>query len=115
MQFMYIFRDPEKCTRVGTQNCVILHRNARILINDKTLQINDLQRFVIFELWFKWFHQKMSFISKWLYIFTLKNCFKRNLPPLLHLISAPFCSVSQSRVPTLVQRYCFILKYKQIH
>ena len=49
-------------------------------------------------------HQKMSFISKWLYIFALKNCNKRNLPLLLHLISAAFCSVSQSRVPTLLQR-----------
>ena len=51
-----------------------------------------------------WCHQKMSFISKWLYIFALKNCYKRNLPLLLHLISALFCSVSQSRVPTLMQR-----------
>ena len=51
-----------------------------------------------------WCHQKMSFISKWLYIFALKNRNKRNLPLLLHLISAPFCSVSQSRVPTLMQR-----------
>ena len=50
------------------------------------------------------YHQKMSFISKWLYIFALKNRNKRNLPLLLHLISAPFCSVSQSRVPTLMQR-----------
>lgn len=50
------------------------------------------------------FHQKMSFISKWLYIFALKNRNGRNLPLLLHLISAPFCSVSQSRVPTLMQR-----------
>ena len=53
---------------------------------------------------FLWCHQKMSFISKWLYIFVLKNRNKRNLPLLLHLISAPFCSVSQSRVPTLMQR-----------
>ena len=45
-----------------------------------------------------WCHQKMSFISKWLYIFALKNRNKRNLPLLLHLISALFCSVSQSRV-----------------
>ena len=37
-------------------------------------------------------------------IFALKNRYKRNLPLLLHLISAPFCSVSQSRVPTLLQR-----------
>ena len=51
-----------------------------------------------------WCHQKTSFISKWLYIFVLKNFNKRNLPLLLHLISAPFCSVSQSRVPTLMQR-----------
>ena len=51
-----------------------------------------------------WCHQKMSFISKWLYIFALKNRNKRNLPLLLHLNSAPFCSVSQSRVPTLMQR-----------
>ena len=49
-------------------------------------------------------HQKMNSISKWLYIFALKKCSKRNLPLLLHLISAPFCSVSQSRVPTLMQR-----------
>ena len=34
----------------------------------------------------------------------LKNRNKRNLPLLLHLISAPFCSVSQSRVPTLMHR-----------
>ena len=61
-----------------------------------------------------WYHQEMSFISKWLYIFALKKCSKRNLPLLLHLISAPFCSVSQSRVPTLMQSYCFILKYKQM-
>lgn len=53
---------------------------------------------------FKWCHQKMSFISKWLYIFALKNRNKRNLPLLLHLISAPFCSVSQSQVPTFMQR-----------
>ncbi len=53
---------------------------------------------------FKWRHQKMSFISKWLYIFALKNRNKRNLPLLLRLNSAPFCSVSQSRVPTLMQR-----------
>ena len=51
-----------------------------------------------------WCHQKMSFISKWLYIFALKNRNKRNLPLLLHLISALFCSVSQSRVPTLMQK-----------
>ena len=51
-----------------------------------------------------WCHQKTSFISKWLYIFALKNRNKRNLPLLLHLISAPFCSVSQSRIPTLMQR-----------
>ena len=51
-----------------------------------------------------WCHQEMSFISKWLYIFALKNRNKRNLPLLLHLISALFCSVSQSRVPTLMQR-----------
>ena len=49
-------------------------------------------------------HKKMSFISKWLYIFALKNRNKRNLPLLLHLNSAPFCSISQSRVPTLMQR-----------
>ena len=60
----------------------------------------------------EWCHQKMSFISKWLYIFTLKNCNKRNLPLLLHLISAPFCSVSQSRVPTLMQRYIIVVIYK---
>ena len=59
-----------------------------------------------------WCHQEMSFISKWLYIFALKNRNKRNLPLLLHLNSAPFCSVSQSRVPTLMQSYCFILKCK---
>ena len=64
---------------------------------------------------FKWCHQKMSFIYKWLYIFALKNRNKRNLPLLLHLNSAPFCSVSQSRVPTLMQSYCFILKYKRMH
>ena len=63
----------------------------------------------------KWCHQKTSFFSKWLYIFALKNRNKRNLPLLLHLISAPFCSVSQSRVPTLMQSYCFILKYKRMH
>ena len=63
---------------------------------------------------FKWCHREMSFISKWLYIFALKNRNKRNLPLLLHLISALFCSVSQSRVPTLMQSYCFILKYKQM-
>ena len=51
-----------------------------------------------------WCHREMSFISKWLYIFALKNRYKRNLPLLLHLISAPFCSVSQNRVPTLMQR-----------
>ena len=50
----------------------------------------------------KWCHQKTSFISKWLFIFALKNRNKRNLPLLLHLNSAPFCSVSQSQVPTLV-------------
>ena len=50
-----------------------------------------------------WCHQKTSFISKWLYIFALKNRNKRNLPLLLHLNSAPFCSVSQSRVPTLMK------------
>ncbi len=49
-------------------------------------------------------YPEMSFISKWLYIFVLKNRNKRNLSLLLHLISAPFCSVSQSRVPTLMQR-----------
>ena len=51
-----------------------------------------------------WCHQKMSFISKWLYIFALKNRIKHNLPLLLHLNPAPFCSVSQSRVPTFMQR-----------
>ena len=51
-----------------------------------------------------WCHQKMSSIPKWLYIFALKNCNKRNFPLLLHLISAQFCSVSQSQVPTLMQR-----------
>ena len=59
-----------------------------------------------------WCHREMSFISKWLYIFALKNRNKRNLPLLLHLISAPFCSVSQSRVPTLMQRYIIIVIYK---
>ena len=59
-----------------------------------------------------WCHQEMSFISKWLYIFALKNRNKRNLPLLLHLISALFCSVSQSRVPTLMQRYIIIVIYK---
>jgi len=59
-----------------------------------------------------WCHQKMSSISKWLYIFALKNRNKRNLPLLLHLNSAPFCSVSQSRVPTLMQRYIIIVIYK---
>ena len=53
---------------------------------------------------FKVVPPEMSFISKWLYIFALKNCNKRNLPLLLHLNSALFCSVSQSRVPTLMQR-----------
>ena len=56
-----------------------------------------------------WCHQEMSFISKWLYIFALKNRDERNLPLLLHLISALFCSVSQSRVPTLLQRYIIIV------
>ena len=32
-------------------------------------------------------HQEMSFISKWLYIFALKNRNKCNLPLLLHLSS----------------------------
>ena len=50
------------------------------------------------------FQLKMSFISKWLYIFALKNRNKCNLPLFLHLNSALFCSVSQSRVPTLMQR-----------
>ena len=59
-----------------------------------------------------WCHQKTSFISKWLYIFALKNRCKRNLPLLLHLNSAPFCSVSQSRVHTLLQRYIIIVIYK---
>ena len=36
---------------------------------------------------FSWCHQKMSFFSKWLYIFALKKCSKRNLPLLLHLSS----------------------------
>ena len=36
---------------------------------------------------FVWCHQKMSSISKWLYIFALKNRNKRNLPLLLHLSS----------------------------
>ncbi len=62
-----------------------------------------------------WYHQKTNFIPKWLYIFALKNRNKHNLPLFLHLNSAPFCSVSQSRVPTLMQSYCFILKYKQMH
>jgi len=56
-----------------------------------------------------WCHRKMSFISKWLYIFALKNHNERNLLLLLHLISAPFCSVSQSRVPTLMLRYIIIV------
>ena len=51
-----------------------------------------------------WCHQKTGSISKWLYILALKNRYKRNLPLLLHLNSALFCSVSQSRVPTLMQR-----------
>ena len=59
-----------------------------------------------------WCHQEMSFISKWLYIFALKNRDERNLPLLLHLNSAPFCSVSQSLVPTLMQRYIIIVIYK---
>ena len=57
----------------------------------------------------------MSFISKWLYIFALKNRNKRNLQLFLHLNSAPFCNVSQSQVPTMMQSYCFILKYKQMY
>jgi len=61
-----------------------------------------------------WCHQKTSSISKWLYIFALKNCNKRNLPLLLYLVSELLCSVSQRQVPTLVQGYCFILKYKQM-
>ena len=61
-----------------------------------------------------WCHRETSFISKWLYIFVLKNRYKRNLPLLLHPNSALFCSVSQSRVPTLMQSYCFISKYKQM-
>ncbi|MBQ8602478.1 MAG: PD-(D/E)XK nuclease family transposase, partial [Bacteroides sp.] len=68
-----------------------------------TNELQDDTIFIIFaEL--RRFHQKMSLISKWFYIFALKNRIKRNLPLLLHLISAPFCSVSQSRVPTLMQR-----------
>ena len=61
---------------------------------------------------FMWCHQKTNFIPKWLYIIALKNRNKRNLPLLLHLISAPFCSVSQSRVPTLLQRHIIIVIYK---
>ena len=45
--------------------------------------------------------QDWSFIPKWPYISALKNRNKRNLPLLFHLISEAFCSVSQSRVPTL--------------
>ena len=40
-----------------------------------------------------WCHQKMSFISKWLYIFALKNRNKRNLPLLLHLSSKSLLGV----------------------
>ena len=40
-----------------------------------------------------WCHQEMSFISKWLYIFTLKNRNKRNLPLLLHLSSKTLLGV----------------------
>ena len=36
---------------------------------------------------FLWCHQEMRPISKWLYIFSLKNRNKRNLPLLLHLSS----------------------------
>ena len=36
---------------------------------------------------FLWCHRKMSSIFKWLYIFILKKCSKRNLPLLLHLSS----------------------------
>lgn len=68
------------------------------------LEEQKKESYIAVTLFFKWYHQKMSYISKWLYIFALKNRNKRNLPLLLHLISAPFCSVSQSRVPTLMQR-----------
>ena len=40
-----------------------------------------------------WCHQKMSFISKWLYIFALMNRNKRNLPLLLHLSSKSLLGV----------------------
>lgn len=48
--------------------------------------------------------QDRSFIPKWPYISALKNRDKHNLPLLLHLISEPFCSVSQSRVPTFLHK-----------
>ena len=82
----------------------------KLFYGSKIKRKKQLQNFVTAFL--LWCHQEMSFISKWLYIFALKNRNKRNLPLLLHLISTLFCSVSQSRVPTFIQSYCFILIYQ---
>ena len=97
----------KSCKRMGESSTIIIVESSTRRQCHKQKNENSFE----FSLWC---HQKTSFISKWLYIFVLKNRNKQNLPLLLHLISALFCSVSQSRVPTLMQRQCFILKYKQM-
>lgn len=87
-------------------------RILRFVRKQKILIPFGNQDFTVFCFSSKWCHQKTSSISKWLYIFALKNRNKHNLPLFLHLNSAPFCSVSQSRVPTLMQRYIIIVIYK---
>ena len=93
-----------RCVTIEKSRCYTrLHNHCRFGKNKKyrfSLKISILRCFAFLR---KWCYQKMSCISKWLYIFVLKNRNKRNLPLLLHLISAPFCSVSQSRIPTLMQ------------
>lgn len=87
-------------------------RILRFVRKQKILIPFGNQDFTVFCFSSKWCHRKTNFIPKWLYIFALKNRNKHNLPLLLHLISALFCSVSQSRVPTLMQRYIIIVIYK---
>ena len=67
---------------------------------------------------FSWCHQKMSFFSKWLYIFALKKCSKRNLPLLLHLSSKSLIlssvkivkGINQQRY-TIYDSHCSVFGY----
>ena len=47
---------------------IIFRKNNASFDKRKTPQISDLQRFVDFELWFKWCHQGLMYPCKHLYL-----------------------------------------------